>query len=501
MMKRSLFVGAALLLTVAWLWAIPLIAAETQSQTYSGTGTTSPSMPPLSTPGLQLGKAVGEKSLVTVSAEEIAAKTKNAPVDVDKQRRLVGVHVEVPAYDDAVWERLTGPQGATSWRLAIVAPGAKFLRAHFAVYSPGATDVVVVYGELDPAQARRVRSVEVAGETDVWAPPTKGERLHVEVLTSSATPPKLVIDRVSYGLEDLAQNKEAGCYLDPTCYAEWDARKTGIGHVSLESGGGAYVCSGALLNDTASSGTPWFLTANHCVSTQAEADTVVVSWRFFTDECNGDPPDFYSTPYSEGSEMSYTHYEADITLLELDEDPPDDTSYFGWTSTEVEPEEDVTTLHHPDGAYMRITFGQIDHTYYSFIFVLYSESSTEGGSSGAPLLNDSQQVVGVLSGGDASCYYMEGLDEFGKFNVAYGEGMNDFLDNGDDDDIVDDDVDDDDDDNDDDDDIDDDIDDDDDDDDSDDDDDYLPPADDDDDDDDQGATQTRDDDSGGGMCG
>ncbi len=486
-MKRSLFVCTVLLLATAWLWTTPLPAAETQSQTYQGTPQ---NMPSLTTPGLQSGRTVGEKSLVTVPAEEIAAKTKNAPVDENKQRRMVGVHVDVPAYDDAVWERLTGPQGATSWRLAIVAPGAKFLRAHFSVYSPGASDVVVVYGELDPAQARRVRSVKVAGEADVWAPPTKGERLHVEVLTSSATPPKLVIDLVSYGLEDMAQNKEAGCYLDPTCYAAWDDLKTGIGHVSLESGGIAYVCSGALLNDTASSGTPWFLTANHCVSTQAEADTVVVSWRFYTDECNGDPPDFYSTPYSEGSKMAFTDTMTDMTLLELDEDPPNGTSYFGWTTAEVLPGNDVTTLHHPDGAYMRITFGEVMYLEYYFYSVLYSESSTEGGSSGAPLFNDDRQVIGALSGGDASCYYMEGLDEFGIFNIAYGAGMNDFLDNADDDDddTGDDDDDDDDDDN-------DDIDDD------DDDDDYIPPADDDDDDDEQGATQTRDDDSGGGMCG
>ncbi|WP_289240874.1 hypothetical protein [Delftia sp.] len=50
--------------------------------------------------------------------------------------------------------------------------------------------------------------------------------------------------------------------------------------------GQGYVCSGTLINDKAGSGTPYFLTANHCISTQTVASTLETSWFYRTPSCN-----------------------------------------------------------------------------------------------------------------------------------------------------------------------------------------------------------------------
>ena len=51
--------------------------------------------------------------------------------------------------------------------------------------------------------------------------------------------------------------------------------------------------------------------------------------------------------------------------------------------------------------------------------VAYSGGSTQGGSSGAPLIDaQSQLIVGVLSGGHASCDDTDAFDYYGRLAVV-----------------------------------------------------------------------------------
>ena len=52
--------------------------------------------------------------------------------------------------------------------------------------------------------------------------------------------------------------------------------------------------------------------------------------------------------------------------------------------------------------------------------VAYSGGSTQGGSSGAPLIDaQSQLIVGVLSGGHASCDDTDAFDYYGRLAVVW----------------------------------------------------------------------------------
>ena len=55
------------------------------------------------------------------------------------------------------------------------------------------------------------------------------------------------------------------CEVDASCYG--DNEKNAVGRIIFNNNGGTYVCTGTLLNNVAQDHTPYFLTANHCVST------------------------------------------------------------------------------------------------------------------------------------------------------------------------------------------------------------------------------------------
>ncbi len=98
--------------------------------------------------------------------------------------------------------------------------------------------------------------------------------------------------------------------------------------------------------------------------------------------------------------------------------------YVGWTTTVPPVGTLVTDIHHPSGSYKRISFGtktNIYNRYPNFFHeVHWSQGTTEPGSSGSPLiLSATQQIIGQLWGGGASCSAPDEPDYFGRFDVTY----------------------------------------------------------------------------------
>ena len=59
--------------------------------------------------------------------------------------------------------------------------------------------------------------------------------------------------------------------------------------------------------------------------------------------------------------------------------------------------------------------------------VQWSQGATQGGSSGAALIDaDSRKIVGVLTGGTTTCSIFSGADYFGKLSVVSSSTMDDF---------------------------------------------------------------------------
>ena len=62
--------------------------------------------------------------------------------------------------------------------------------------------------------------------------------------------------------------------------------KNAVGRITFVSEGASYVCTGTMLNNSNNDRTPYFLTANHCIGTQAEARSIEAYWFYQTTSCN-----------------------------------------------------------------------------------------------------------------------------------------------------------------------------------------------------------------------
>ncbi len=187
-----------------------------------------------------------------------------------------------------------------------------------------------------------------------------------------------------------------------------DATKA-IGHMQYVDGQYLYVCSGGLIaND---SGLPYFLTANHCISTDSVASTLE-TYFFYEIACGDACPEQWSKPntaHTLGASVASTNETGDYTLLELAEPAPSGTIMLGWNATAIA-NDNGTMLYrisHPMGAPQAYSTHQIEDSYGScggswpipdWIYSQDVTGATEGGSSGSPVLNGSGQIVGQLSG-------------------------------------------------------------------------------------------------------
>ena len=214
------------------------------------------------------------------------------------------------------------------------------------------------------------------------------------------------------------------CHLDVTCYPEWSSSATGVARIFFETSEGSFSCSGTLLNNSRQDFTPYFLTAAHCVDTEEEARSVIAFWRYQTQTCDGELPDFLSVPRTTGASLLSTlgdgpiegreHPDGDMTLLRLEGDLPDGVMFQGWDADHQPIGAQVTGIHHPGsddwGFFKRIAFGQIipnpgsetsDDVY---AIVRYTQGLVEGGSSGSALFSSPGTVVGVQSFGPQNVY-------------------------------------------------------------------------------------------------
>lgn len=238
-----------------------------------------------------------------------------------------------------------------------------------------------------------------------------------------------------------AASAAASCNLDSTCYPDWADVAKSVGRYLFERNGGSFFCSGTLLNTRNSSGIPYFLTANHCVDSDASARSVLMFWFYQTSVCNGAPPNERDVPRVLGSTLLSTlqNTRGDATLLRL-ASVPDGVTFAGWTTEAQQNGSPVIGIHHPTGDYKRISFGTLRDAFrYSgyvgenFLGAFWDGGGlTQGGSSGSGLFTSSGQLFGILSHGpkfDTNAQFCAGLpfaDNYGKFSVFYPQ-IRDFL--------------------------------------------------------------------------
>lgn len=396
----------------------------------------------------------------------------------------VGVHRRLPAMVTSLSEEggsnRTSVDGAWAqtqagplWRLHVISRDAFAMRLHFHDFQLGAGKVWIhsdsgqvvgpysgtglfengdfwsdlIFGqamtiEYQPADGQGYGVAvpfEVREISHIWRDPQK---------LSAGAPAPPAAGLVASGLEESSKEdgpqsvfasgprveQEAACHLDISCSPEWAQTARGVGMILFEQGDGTGVCSGSLLNTRNTTFDPYFLTAAHCLKTEAVARTVLSFWGFQSQTCNGPKPELRDIPRTTaGARLLQTlgdfgDAKGDVTFLEILGQLPDGVFFQGWDPTQLEFGTQVAGIHHPRGTSKRISFGRIvpDRIFGTDadIYALVAETNgrTENGSSGSALFTEPGIVSGALSFGlktDDVCALNPSPAGYTQFSVIY----------------------------------------------------------------------------------
>ncbi len=317
--------------------------------------------------------------------------------------------------------------GGYVWSTTIEATGASGIRLHVENMSLPANAALYVFSPAGEAYGPwTATGPDRSGE--FWTTTLFGDQMTVQLrLTAPVTPHDLAV--VNFSIREagviagrgddtvapqatLAFCGNASCIVDATCYTTPQANAARLAVAKMEWVAGAflYTCTGGLINDNNPSQSNFFLTANHCLSKNNQAGNVNFYWRFASSTCNGSCPSNSGWPYKTvGSTVSATNRVGDFTLLHLNANPPAGSVILGWTNTPVANTNGVALyrVSNPDfgpQVYSEHTVSTTAPTCQGWprgerIYSRDTLGATDGGSSGSPVINASNQIVGQLSGG------------------------------------------------------------------------------------------------------
>ena len=233
------------------------------------------------------------------------------------------------------------------------------------------------------------------------------------------------------------------CEVNINCQEgmSWQNEKRAIALIIIE---GNRRCTGALINTTANDNRPYLLTADHCIgeSHSPEAfpdlDDYTFIWNYESPSCDSPeimPTDYYTTSGATLLATQDRFSSSDFALLRLNEDPKELSNYqpfyLGWDRGLYSSTVGAVCIHHPKGDVKKISTSNtnivVDNNFkYWRAYWAQTENGfgiTEGGSSGAPLLNANRYIVGQLLGVDIQtnnpCNYADYYSIFGKLNVSW----------------------------------------------------------------------------------
>lgn len=204
-----------------------------------------------------------------------------------------------------------------------------------------------------------------------------------------------------------------------------------IAKLSSTPGHFAAHCSGSLITNERRDGRPYFLTANHCITGQNASDFIFI-FNYQSQDCNN-PATAPSTAFSiSGATVRANNSNSDFALLELSSKPPGNYNvyYSGWNNENERPESGVG-IHHPSGDIKKISVydDKPNRETVDGIKVWeleFDKGVVEPGSSGSPLFNENNLIVGQLLGtysaDPISCSNTDGKALYGRFDISWDEG-------------------------------------------------------------------------------
>jgi len=325
------------------------------------------------------------------------------------------------------------------WYVHVLSPGAYSLGLVFGKYAlmPGVKLFVYNPGQQEVKGAFTSGNNKASGVLPVGHLPGEELIIEMQVPAGMASYGELELESLSHaflktGFKSTAADCPAGmfacsnpCEIDVNCVEgdPWWQVKPSVVRLFTTT----FYCTGVLVNNTSYDGTPYIVTAEHCLNNQYYADRSVFQFNYESASCFGeDGPLDMSISAAE----QLTHGDSlDFSLVRLSSTPPASFGvyYAGWDRSDFQTNS-TATIHHPWGDVKKISFdeeipsipaqpGDVPYFdlqgyhYYAYWWIKqWDVGTTEGGSSGAPLFNQARRVIGMLSGGVAACGDSIGYD-------------------------------------------------------------------------------------------
>lgn len=350
----------------------------------------------------------------TVAAERLVPAYEpaaTAPVSGPQKTGVVHTLREPIRLDKLAWNRL--PDGGQTVKVRIRADRAKRLRLHLRIEGERAAIQIRLKGNASTSSIELV-SARLFQTGDIWLPITDGDEAMMELYAPSPEARQAmgpaVLDKVNYLYAAAEGGQFAALGLAPNSgndvvcdnfsdLAVRDAiRHSALGVAKINSitrDGESYSCTGTLLADRDQTYTPWFATANHCASSQAEADNMSFEWFFQAASCTRSETDSrYQQTYG-GAQILWSNASQDTAFLKLNAAPPSGVTYLGWDARSLSVGQSVWGIHHPLMDHTMYAGGTVDALAvpvlilgsgtHSLNRVNFSNGSLRNGSSGSGL--------------------------------------------------------------------------------------------------------------------
>lgn len=378
-----------------------------------------------------------------------------------KYRFAIPHDVNINTTADGRWD--SRPGGMNVWTFEVETPDAAHLNFGFNPFflPDGASLVIQSKRGLDKLGPFTANNNEESGQ--FWTGVLQGESavIELQVPANRMAELKFGIVRVGHGYRGFGATakhcKSGACETDVACLSTGDPWNNPRRSVAAYTVGGTDTCTGSLVNNTANDKRMLFATATHCgVNNNTIGATLVAYWNYESATCRrpGSSASGQIVPRPNTTQTGVRFLaqtanpfagsapagdRSDFTLLEFLQ--PANAAYnlywAGWDRRNTDPvcsapaDPTLTTglcasIHHPNVDEKRITFveatmqtGNISgasgvhwHPFWDPTppnlpnfpaGAALTPSVTEPGSSGSPLYNASQRLIGVLSGGPSAC--------------------------------------------------------------------------------------------------
>jgi Trypsin-like peptidase domain/PKD-like domain len=342
------------------------------------------------------------------------------------------------------------------WTLRVSVPNALNIGLIFSQFNLSTTAEMYIFNEARTVLDSSIKKSDFTTSATISVMPLKGNSLIIYIIEPnnfSNLQSSISIQNIEAGFQEMFDVGDVSSPLarpsincDPSVQCRQD--KFNFARTVARFATNGFQGTGTLINNEASNGRAYFLTAFHIIdigggplglpngvidpSELAALVNARFQFQFWRTGCNSSINNTFIQ--FTGATLRASSRQTDVVLLELSNPPGigDLVNYAGWSRETTIPTDNTGfVIHHPQGEDMRITIVSKIKSWFwnsNYWTAHYSSGTVDKGSSGSALFNAYGLIVGQLRSGWSNCNFTDFGDRYGKFDKSWnGAGLQTWL--------------------------------------------------------------------------